>query len=123
MDRAVCTKSKPFMVNFFKCGLYDYLIDLACFEQHNPSPNRGEELFGDSDPLERKVSNQFYFRLREAIRDWDSKFGVDKNGKITKFRDGYLKAFDPRLSSRTNPLIKLKPWVTHKWKTKKSCTI
>lgn len=88
------------MVAFFKCGLFDFLIELACFQKQSKSPTRGEDLFGDSDPLERKVASQFYVRLREAVKDWDSKFGVDKNGKITKFRDGFLKAFDPSIANR-----------------------
>lgn len=83
------------MVHFFKLGMFDYLIELGSFEKHNPDPSKGESLFGDSVQLERKTANIFYYRLLDTIREWDSKFGIDKSGKITKFREGYLKVFDP----------------------------
>lgn len=44
--------------------------------------------------MERKIANEFYFRLREIIKEWNIKFGTDKNGKVTKFKEGYGKAFD-----------------------------
>lgn len=94
LDRAICSKSKVFMVQFFKLGMFDYLIQLASFEKDNPSPTKGENLFGDTVQLERKTANVFFFRLLDTIREWDNKFGVDKSGKITKFREGYLSVFD-----------------------------
>lgn len=94
IDRGIQTKNKTFMVAFFKCGLFDHLITLACFEKTKSDPRRGEALFEDSDPVERRIAGDFYLRLREILADWNSKFGVDRNGKITKFRTGFEKVFE-----------------------------
>ena len=51
-------------------------------------------MFLDVEPVERKIANEFYLRLRESVKDWHNKFGTDKNGKVTKFKEGYAKAFD-----------------------------
>lgn len=94
LDRGLQTKNKIFMVNIFKSGLFDHLVGLASFEKANPNPRRGEALFNDTDPVERRVAGDFYIQLRETLSDWNKKFGVDKNGKVTKFRLGYQVAFE-----------------------------
>jgi hypothetical protein len=93
------------MVSFFRCGMFDYLVELACFEKNNSSSTRGEGLFGDTDPIERKAANEFYFRLRENLKEWNSKFGVDKKGKITKFREGFEKVFDSNVDIGCRSLL------------------
>lgn len=93
LDRGVQTKNKTFMVFLFKCGLFDHLINLASFDKTNADPRRGEDLFKDTDPVERKIAGDFYLQLRQTISDWNKKFGVDKHGKVTKFKAGYDVAF------------------------------
>ena len=99
IDRGVSTRNKPFIVNFLKCGLYNRLVELASFDKASPDPLKGERLFGDQDPVERKISKDFFLRLREVIVEWDQKFGVDKNGKVTHFRLGYQRAFEGAVNS------------------------
>lgn len=77
-----------------KCGLFNRLVEIASFDKSNPDPNKGESVFGDTEPVERKIAKDFFLRLREAIVEWDQKFGVDRNGKVTHFRIGYQRAFD-----------------------------
>lgn len=97
------TKNKTFMVNLFKCGLFDHLIKLASFEKTNPDQRRGENLFQDTDPVERRVAGDFYLQLRQTIAGWNQSFGVDKHGKLTKFRDGYDLAFEGAADNCTLP--------------------
>lgn len=94
IDRGIQTKNKTFMVGFFKLGLFDHLVNLACFEKSSSDLRRGENLFADNDNLEKRVAGDFYLRLRETLADWNAKFGVDRTGKVTKFRIGFEKAFE-----------------------------
>ena len=93
-DRGVQSKNKIFLKNFIKYGYLEHLVQLASFQKESSDPNKGEGLFNDTDPVERKIAKDFYVRLRETISDWNSRLGSDKNNKITPFKTGYDKAFD-----------------------------
>lgn len=94
IDRSLNTKNKVFIVNLLKCGLYDRLVEIAAFEKHVDDPAKGERVFGDRDPVEKKIAKEFFKRLKDAIREWNERFGVDKQGKVTPFKKGFSKVFD-----------------------------
>ena len=65
----------------------------------------GEDIFQDTNPIERKAAKHFYILLLDILNEWNLKYGVDKKGKVTKFQEGYLKVYDVIDSSLMDGMI------------------
>lgn len=92
-------KSKLFIHEFLKSGLFNYLVQTSGYKNNDPNPTKGALLFGDTDPKEKYSAQVFFNYLHDVLAGWRDKFGIDKSGTTTKFKSDYEAIVGPQGTS------------------------